>query len=659
MVALLAIITLTLTLTFHQNPAQDTAALDKNRQTAQNWQTAQNQKKPAPALVQNEKIPDHKESSQRDYTDISQVFHDLKTFPSDWQKYIPNEITVCPYPDLPVEFKKTEPDKIIKGRTVQIFRNGDDSLVIAATKSEMVATLSFHEADEFEIHTTRKNGENSIAIASIQPGLCANPDFTGEPGAKPGAQAFSAPAAALTRENGNTEEIHTVNVLFYCSEAAYEYYDALYNNDRDQIITRLIAEIETANLVLENSHASNLRWAFKACLPFRHYAETSNISNDLLQLDSTPQTSRDMKNAGAGQAILLVGNDKGIYSGMAYLNGTAAVVRAADGYKILTHELGHGFGCQHDRDTMATSNQSHAHAYNYGYIFPNNQATGTIMAYAHNAIPCFSNPNILYNEKPAGVDIGHPEAAYNVLLLVNNAQTIASRNPEPETPVILAQPENKKVHEHDPVQFFLQAAGKNLDILWFHNGHLAFATSANEDKTEEMSHALEGTWHAVAINQNDSAISNPFTISMLDASKFMPVITAHPKSASHHPGGTIYLIVDAHGQNLSYQWLKNGHPTDTTTRYFLKPNTTKDDSGSYSVRVSNQYGSVTSLPATITILQEIESHPAGVSLHPPETSSGGGGGGGGAPSIPMLLALSILILYKLYKRQTKETISQR
>jgi alpha-tubulin suppressor-like RCC1 family protein len=67
------------------------------------------------------------------------------------------------------------------------------------------------------------------------------------------------------------------------------------------------------------------------------------------------------------------------------------------------HELGHNMGCMHDR---ANSDQDGVFVYSYGYQHPGRFRT--IMAYSCpggcGTMPYFSNPDVLVNDDPTGVD---------------------------------------------------------------------------------------------------------------------------------------------------------------------------------------------------------------------------------------------------------------
>ncbi len=82
-----------------------------------------------------------------------------------------------------------------------------------------------------------------------------------------------------------------------------------------------------------------------------------------------------------------------------------------------------------------------------------------------------------------------------------------------------------------------------------------------------------------------------------------PTITAQPVSQTVNAGATVTFSVTANGTApLAYQWSKNGSSIAGATLSSLTlASVTTTDAGTYTVRVSNTAGSVTSAPATLTV----------------------------------------------------------
>jgi len=98
--------------------------------------------------------------------------------------------------------------------------------------------------------------------------------------------------------------------------------------------------------------------------------------------------------------------------------------------ETFAHEVGHNFGCSHDRDH---STGSGAFSYSYGYDVQG--VFATVMSYDRPTIRYFSNPNITYKGYSIGVPEGQPDSADNsktinrTRLIVANYISVPSSNP--------------------------------------------------------------------------------------------------------------------------------------------------------------------------------------------------------------------------------------
>ncbi len=149
------------------------------------------------------------------------------------------------------------------------------------------------------------------------------------------------------------------------------------------------------------------------------YSETGNISTDLTRLRNTTDGFMDsvhqLRNQYKADLVALIVDNGGAYCGIAYVmaNGPRASFasyafsvtdRDCVANNTLTHELGHNMGDAHDRATGGTG----AYPYSYGYRDTIGKFR-TIMAYPCPNVSCprvkyFSNPRILINGRPAGID---------------------------------------------------------------------------------------------------------------------------------------------------------------------------------------------------------------------------------------------------------------
>lgn len=96
---------------------------------------------------------------------------------------------------------------------------------------------------------------------------------------------------------------------------------------------------------------------------------------------------------------------------------------AAMGRLSLAHELGHNFGCSHDRNNhqgAALTNYAFGHSFDIG-----NKRRGTIMCAGTNRLAVFSNPNVMMGGVPAGVPLGQPNSAFNAKVMDDSAPLVA------------------------------------------------------------------------------------------------------------------------------------------------------------------------------------------------------------------------------------------
>ena len=85
-----------------------------------------------------------------------------------------------------------------------------------------------------------------------------------------------------------------------------------------------------------------------------------------------------------------------------------------------------------------------------------------------------------------------------------------------------------------------------------------------------------------------------------------PAVTSSPQSAAVNLGGTTTLNVGVFtSTSVTYQWFKNGNPlSGQTSSNLTLSSVSREDAGSYSVDVSNEFGTASSRPALVTVLAE-------------------------------------------------------
>lgn len=175
--------------------------------------------------------------------------------------------------------------------------------------------------------------------------------------------------------------------------------------------------VDSANHAYSNSQiAMQLRLVHTAEIA---YTESGDMGVDLPRLRNTTDGIMDqvhqLREQHKADLVALIVENGGNSCGIAYVmaNGpragfasSAFSVTARDclANDTLAHELGHNMGNAHDRATGGTG----VFAYSYGYRDEVGRFR-TVMAYACPNVSCprvkyFSNPRLLYNGRPLGID---------------------------------------------------------------------------------------------------------------------------------------------------------------------------------------------------------------------------------------------------------------
>ena len=175
--------------------------------------------------------------------------------------------------------------------------------------------------------------------------------------------------------------------------------------------------VDSANQAYSNSQiAMQLRLVRMAEVT---YTESGNMNTDLTRLRNTADGILDqvhqLRDQHKADLVALIVDNGGNSCGIAYVmaNGPSAsfasyafsvTARDCIANNTLAHELGHNMGDAHDRATGGTG----VYPYSYGYRDEVGKFR-TIMAYGCPTVSCprvkyFSNPRLLYNGRPLGID---------------------------------------------------------------------------------------------------------------------------------------------------------------------------------------------------------------------------------------------------------------
>ena len=178
-------------------------------------------------------------------------------------------------------------------------------------------------------------------------------------------------------------------------------------------------------------------------------------------------------------------------------------------------------------------------------------------------------------------------------------------------PVITSQPQptNLTVQVGSNVTMSVGASGNQLSYQWQKSGN-PISAAANPSAITPTLNLTNvqlgdaGSYVAVVSNPTGSVQSNPVTLSVsTEPVPPPPGITTQPADTTVTVGSPTALSVVATGDNLFYQWFKNGNLIPGATGASLNfANAQIGDAASYTVVVSNSSGSITSNAAKLLVV---------------------------------------------------------
>ncbi len=173
--------------------------------------------------------------------------------------------------------------------------------------------------------------------------------------------------------------------------------------------------------------------------------------------------------------------------------------------------------------------------------------------------------------------------------------------PQPTAPAITNQPESLSVNVGANAQFSVGASGTEpLSYSWFFNTDTPVGGNSDTLTLLAVQTNNAGSYFVIVSNSVDSVTSSVVTLTVITS----PVITAQPQDRAVTVSNDATFSVTAVGPApLAYQWFFNTNSplADGSNATYVVSSATTNDAGAYSVVVSNDYGSVTSAHAVLTI----------------------------------------------------------
>lgn len=166
--------------------------------------------------------------------------------------------------------------------------------------------------------------------------------------------------------------------------------------------------------------------------------------------------------------------------------------------------------------------------------------------------------------------------------------------------VITTQPGSQSVLAGSDVSFTVAAGGQNpIEFHWLFNGEPLDGATNSTLSVTNVQPAQAGGYAVVVTNASCVLTSSMAVLRIVPLA-----ITAQPQSQSVPMGSTVSFSVTAAMQGpFSYQWFFGGTALpDGTANPLVLSNVQPEQAGSYSVQVSNQWGTTNSANATLSVL---------------------------------------------------------
>jgi hypothetical protein len=174
-----------------------------------------------------------------------------------------------------------------------------------------------------------------------------------------------------------------------------------------------------------------------------------------------------------------------------------------------------------------------------------------------------------------------------------------------EPPIITSPPLAQTVAAGSNATFSVTATGTApLEYQWLFGG-AAIAGATNSAYTQQNAQGGNAGGYSVQVrNAAGSVTSATATLTVLQPPE-PPLITTQPVAQSVAIGANVTFAALATGSApLAYQWCFNTVPiTGANNSFFTKTSVQLSDAGEYSVLVTNNAGLVSSIPATLTVIE--------------------------------------------------------
>ncbi|WP_221032723.1 hypothetical protein [Actomonas aquatica] len=188
--------------------------------------------------------------------------------------------------------------------------------------------------------------------------------------------------------------------------------------------------------------------------------------------------------------------------------------------------------------------------------------------------------------------------------------SLVLRDTSADTPPVLTDIAARTITELEDLNLSATISGPGpFTYQWQHNGTNISGATTPELTIAEAQLSAAGDYTLAVTNRLGTTVSDPITVTVNP----LPVVTDQSSRRQVlAPGATLNLEVTATGNgNLSYQWVRNGHPiADATSPNFNLDRLTLTDGGWFALDITDDHGTRRS-PAMFVIIAPDETKVTG------------------------------------------------
>lgn len=153
-------------------------------------------------------------------------------------------------------------------------------------------------------------------------------------------------------------------------------------------------------------------------------------------------------------------------------------------------------------------------------------------------------------------------------------------------PVITSQPVALSACEGETVTFSMDATGTNITFQWLKNGEPIPSATGKQLVIPKITLFDESTYSCLVEGAcTPTATTNGVKLNIVER----PQIRTQPVDRAYRVGDTLLLTFEVFGEELSYQWFRQGTAVPgATQRLYQKLPVTKADSGTWVCKVMNR-----------------------------------------------------------------------